>query len=218
MQNLRIYTRYGSYSSIYLNIARKEWQEYVESFEKLDRHYLFRHLQQTAQVAKAALAEFSGDFVNIVSMNESRKEHLVKSLIFGTMSLEAFIYDYAAHYLTDTYVKKYLDKLDVVSKWVIVVRVVTGTDFPTGSQAFQHLKELVSSRNKLVHAKSHPMPKDLTDFITRYGPELKKELEMNMPSKIKSPYETVIKVLTELRKLEGENEIGTQWWQLEAIQ
>ena len=157
------------------------------------------------------------DFPRIKSLLESQEEHLVKAVIFGAMCLEAFIYDYAAHNFTDTYVKNYLDKLDVVSKWVVVVRLVTGKDFPKESKAFAGLKELIKKRNDFVHSKSGPMPRDDTDYIKRYGPKLKKDVETALHFRSISPCETVIEVLSELRKLEGENDISTQWWQLEKV-
>jgi mevalonate kinase len=76
------------------------------------------------------------------------------------MCLESFIYDYAAHNLSDIYVKKYLDKLGLKSKWLIIPRLVTGKDFPTDSKAFQGLQKLIEERNKLVHYKSRPEPSD----------------------------------------------------------
>jgi len=54
------------------------------------------------------------------------------------------------------------------------------------------------------------------EIIRKTGPMARKLAEIGRIERI-SPYETVIEVLTELRKLEGENEIGTQWWQLEKI-
>lgn len=206
MRNIRIYTRYRSLSPVYLNISRKEWNKYEECCNELDP--LFEGDDWAEKAAE--------DLPRIMSLQESQEEHLVKAVTFGAMCLEAFIYDYAAHNFTDTYVKNYLDKLDVVSKWVVVVRLVTGKDFPKESKAFADLKELIKKRNDFVHSKSGPMPGDLTDHIKRYGPQMKKEVETVLHFRSISPYETVIEVLSELRKVEGENEIGSQWWQLEG--
>ena len=62
------------------------------------------------------------------------------------------------------------------------------------------------------------MFKDMKDLCKKYGPLIKKNAEREINFEKTSPYDTVIEVLNELRKLEGENEIATQWWQLEEIQ
>ena len=75
--------------------------------------------------------------------------------------------------------------------------------------------KLVKWRNILVHAKSMPMPQSPRDFIKEVGPKLRKSAEQDkyMYEQNLSPFEMVIEVLNELRKLEG-GDISTQWWQL----
>jgi hypothetical protein len=83
----------------------------------------------------------------------------IEIIVFVAMSLEAAIYDYAAWHLGDTYVRNHLDKLDLVSKWLIVPQLITGKAIPTGRPPYERLKALVVARNALVHAKSVPMPR-----------------------------------------------------------
>lgn len=132
------------------------------------------------------------------------------AIVFGAMCLEAFIYDYAATHFTDTYVGNYLDSLDFVSKWVIVPKLVTGKDFPTNTQAFELLRRLCKERNKLVHAKSKPVPSDN---------ELAKMIEESTQenrSNTFNPYQAITEALTELRNLDGD-EIATRWWAIEEF-
>ena len=42
------------------------------------------------------------------------------AIVFAGMTLEAVIYDFAARHLGEEYVKQHIDRLDLVSKWVIV--------------------------------------------------------------------------------------------------
>lgn len=56
----------------------------------------------------------------------------IEIIVFCAMSLEAAIYDYAAWHLGDTYVQSHLDKLDLLSKWLVVPRLITGRAIPVG--------------------------------------------------------------------------------------
>ena len=76
------------------------------------------------------------------------------TICFSAKCVEAFIYDYAARHTSDSYAQKYLDKLDLAGKWVVAPRLVTGKEFPRDSNAFDSLKFLIKTRNKLVHFKS----------------------------------------------------------------
>lgn len=78
----------------------------------------------------------------------------LQTIIFSSMCFESAIYEYAADHLGDAYVQDHLDKLDVLSKWVIVMRLVTGYEFRKNQAPYSALKGLISTRNKLVHSKS----------------------------------------------------------------
>jgi hypothetical protein len=213
MKQLKIYTRFHHLSPVYLNICREEWGKYEEVLKMLEPYFGEDWKEKLKTLTKKELLYICVDLAN------KKTEHLIKSITFGAMCLEAFIYDYAAHNFTDTYVKKYLDKLDVASKWVVITRLTTGKDFPRESKAFEDLRMLIKARNDFIHPKSIPFPHgDTKDFITKAGPKMKKGFEIEKHFTRISPYEVVIEVLTELRKLEGEVEIGTQWWQLEEIE
>lgn len=56
-------------------------------------------------------------------------------------------------YLKD-FVDSHLDKLDALSKWVVIPKIVTGKDFPKDGRAFDLLKQLIANRNYIVHSKA----------------------------------------------------------------
>ena len=80
------------------------------------------------------------------------------TIVFTMISVEAYIYDYAARHFTDSFVKKYIDKLDPISKWVIVPKLVTGKELSRGGEWFKLLKDLVRERNSIIHSKSSQPP------------------------------------------------------------
>lgn len=106
--------------------------------------------------------------IQLYQLEEERDQCADCVVVFSAMYLEAFIYDYAASCLGDGYVQSHLDKLDMVSKWLVVPRLVTGKQISKDSQAFEALRFLHKSRNSLVHLKSKKgiYGQELTDYLT----------------------------------------------------
>ena len=67
------------------------------------------------------------------------------------------------------YLKNYLDKLDLVSRWVVFPKLFDAFEFPTEGQAFQRLRTLVSVRNEIAHSKSSTI--DLSKFTPEQAHE-----------------------------------------------
>lgn len=79
-------------------------------------------------------------------------------VVFSTMAIEAYIYDYAARHLGDKYVKDHLDKLDTLSKWIIIPKLVTGREISRNENWRGLLTKLLKARNSVVHYKSSELP------------------------------------------------------------
>lgn len=92
----------------------------------------------------------------------------IQVIVIAAMCLEAAIYDYAAWHLHDNYVKNHLDRLSLLSKWLVIPRLITQRELRVGRPAYEKLKRLIDARNALVHSKSAPMP---------WGEELHKIVE-----------------------------------------
>lgn len=76
------------------------------------------------------------------------------AICFSAMALESFIYDYSASHLGDNYTDNYIGKLDLLSKWIVVPRLITEEELETDGKAYFLLKNLIRQRNSLVHSKS----------------------------------------------------------------
>ncbi|MGQ7301908.1 hypothetical protein [Marinobacter nauticus] len=83
-------------------------------------------------------------------------ESSFKTIVFSAMACEAAIFDLAAIQLGDDYAEKYLDKLDIVGKWVVVPKLICGKPLNISGPAINSLRELIHARNALVHHKSLP--------------------------------------------------------------
>ncbi|CRM83711.1 hypothetical protein [Pseudomonas sp. 22 E 5] len=70
------------------------------------------------------------------------------------MALEAAVFDLAAIQLSDKVATDYLDKMDLLGKWMIVPRLICGRSLTEDGPAINGLKGLVKARNALVHHKS----------------------------------------------------------------
>jgi len=76
------------------------------------------------------------------------------TIIFSAMFLEALINHYAINKSSKTYFSKFLDKLDFSSKWIIVTRLFSSSEFNRSSKAFELINKIKTLRNGLVHFKT----------------------------------------------------------------
>jgi hypothetical protein len=79
-----------------------------------------------------------------------------RTIVFSGMACESAIFDLAAIHLGDDYAKDYLDKLDLVSKWMLVPALICGSSLEKAGPAINSLIALTKTRNSLVHHKSMP--------------------------------------------------------------
>ncbi len=66
----------------------------------------------------------------------------VKTILFAALSVEAAINDYAAWQLSDSYFDKHLSSLDVLSKWVVIPKLVCGQSIKKSGPAYSSLKKI----------------------------------------------------------------------------
>lgn len=129
--------------------ARARTMSYVYA-DACERGYLdFLSLSRT-------IAEF-GDVEFDEDLNEAKAKREIagiQTIVFGAMCFEAAIYDFASIHLGDAYVREHLDNLDLLSKWVVVLRFVAGYELDKGQAPYASLKRLIKARNNLVHIKS----------------------------------------------------------------
>ena len=104
----------------------------------------------------------------LASRNDAIGELALVVVVFSALTLEAYINHYGISRLSRNYFSNYLDKLDMVAKWIVIPKVATGKRLDPGSAAMQDLDWLVTLRNKLVHYKSKKVALDeiqTSDFL-----------------------------------------------------
>jgi len=142
-----------TYYEEFFHVAIDTYKEIV----KLDEEH------NGLQVNTSESEKESDDFVDKVAEINDRIGRLsLIVVIFCAIALEAYINYYGISHLSKTYFEKYLDKLNLLSKWIVIPRIITGTQLDTGSKALQELSWLITLRNKLVHYKSRKI--DIADI------------------------------------------------------
>lgn len=78
----------------------------------------------------------------------------IQCVVFIEIFLEAYIYEFGAIALGDNYISKNLDNLRTYAKWLVIVKLITGSDLDESLAHHAKFKELIKFRNSLVHYKS----------------------------------------------------------------
>lgn len=122
-----------------------------------------------------------------------------KTIVFAAMACEAAIFDLAAIQLGDDYVDKYVDKLNLVSKWVVIPKLICGKSMNIKGPGLNSLKELTYARNALVHLKSLPVKmKGIEESVKKAEKQIGKIINTT-----ENAYKTVVLLSLELNRLLG---------------
>ncbi|EPN6725968.1 hypothetical protein N5D79_17150 [Pseudomonas sp. GD03817] len=89
-----------------------------------------------------------------MDQEERKAANGIKTIVFSAMAIEAAVFDLAAIQLGDKVATDYLDKMDLLGKWMIVPRLICGRSLREDGPAVNGLRGLVKARNALVHHKS----------------------------------------------------------------
>ena len=137
---------------IELNYYHDFFHVAVDTYREIER---LEKEHNELQLNTSEAEKSTDDFVDRVAEKNDRIGLLtLVVVVFCATSLEAYINQYAINKLSKNYFKTYLDKLDLLSKWIVLPRIITGKQLDIGSKSVQELSWLISLRNKLVHYKS----------------------------------------------------------------
>jgi hypothetical protein len=143
-----------------------------------ENHKKLASLNLRAKKTAEELTKATGEDNKIALEKEinSTEAEIAKSalvvIVFSAMAIEAYIYDYAARHLGDAFVKDHLDKLDILSKWIIIPELITGKEVSRHQKWYLLLKNLIKTRNSVIHHKSSEPPASPSD-VEKYLHKLK---------------------------------------------
>ena len=112
----------------------------------------------------------------------------LKAIVFAAMSVESAINDYAGKHLGDKYYQQHLASLDLISKWIIIPRLVCERSIDKSGAAYNSLKTLVSARNKLVHNKSEEINFSDPYAVIKKQEKRSEEFKRDFHSSLKTLY------------------------------
>lgn len=75
-------------------------------------------------------------------------------IVFSVMMIKSYVYDYAARHLRDSYVKKHLDRLDTLSQWIKIPKLITEKELSQPQLWASPLEKIIKLRNKITHHKT----------------------------------------------------------------
>lgn len=116
------------------------------------RHH--KHVERLVSEREARKVKDDRDVDYVCEKNAAIQRSAMVSVIFSALTLEAFINNYAIERFSRSYFDNHLDKLNPVSKWVLVPKLITGKAIDTDGQPYERLKKLFKLRDRLVHYKT----------------------------------------------------------------
>ncbi len=174
---------------IYLRTAN----EHAAAYNRLDEE--FTRLRQQA---------WDGDQTPETQLRLSasyleREQSALIAVTFAGMTIEAFLYDFAAAKLGDSYVQKRLDRKPLKEKYFTYPERVCGKRPVATDAAYIALEKLVDLRNDLVHYKSRAFGlADLFNLANHHD-----ELAERLREGVQNAVSCVLAVVAEFDRLQG---------------
>ena len=119
------------------------------------RHY--RQMEQLVAERDQRIVRNDEDIDFVCRKNAAIQWSAMVTVIFSALALEAFINHYGIERSSHSFFDGHLDKLNPVSKWLILPKLAVGQQLSTGGDSYTLLKELFKLRDKLVHYKTRKM-------------------------------------------------------------
>lgn len=190
-EDFRPYNRIGHLSPFnLLEIANDSLDEYLvleSKIETLKAEGTFEHENAT----------YFREYLVIDELESKLLKETIKGVIFLGAFLESYFFEYAATALGQGYTEKYIEKIDLTAKIVLVPKLVSGEELKRDLDYWAGIKDLIKWRNKIVHNKT----KDAIEFLKSVKDYEPRPLydEFNLSIMFKS----VEKLFDELEKIDG---------------
>jgi hypothetical protein len=164
--------RWGFDGLRYFEICREAWRKMKQMEAELAK------LRDSQPPNRKSLGSPGGPHRAQVttSLDEEARDQECVAIAFAAMCLEACIWDYAACHKSKSYTENHLERLNFVSKWVIIPELLCGSDITKvridGKCLMDELNKLRRARNALVHARSKPtLPPNTEELFEALRPE-----------------------------------------------
>ncbi len=154
-EDFRSYSRIGHLTPYHLlEIANDSLDEYLaleSRIESLKTEGTFQHENHT----------YFNEHLVIDQLESLLLKETIKGVIFLGAFLESYFFEFAAVALGQGYAEKYIEKIDLTAKIVLVPKLVTGEEIKRDLNFWSGIKDLIKWRNRIVHNKT----KDAFEFF-----------------------------------------------------
>ncbi|MEZ8040168.1 hypothetical protein ACED25_11285 [Vibrio sp. 1F263] len=161
MVKVRDYT--VSIHKLYYKVAKESLGDFFEFSNEFE-------LKQQSYCSESDLSQ-QWEIAN--KLYENREISAIKSITFSAMCLEAFLYDYAVHSQSKSFLSK---KLSAKDKFVRYLNAVDKIEVDTQGDIYQRVEKLFSLRNQLVHFKSPIYQMDQLHLASEFHDDLNESL------------------------------------------
>ncbi len=138
------------------------WTNYRDYFKVvMDNYTRIQDLKREIDQIRSHLEgkTLSDEDINLLrSKNATISQLSLIVIIFSAFTLEAYINDYGIKRLTQDCFSKYLDRLNLISKWHVIPRMITAKKMDDSSEAMQDLVWFDGLRTRMAYFKSETAP------------------------------------------------------------
>lgn len=125
-----------------------------------------------AEASRKNTEEFSLQILKVINNTDELVEvassvhnEAIISVVFSTMTLEAFINEYGIKHSSKSYFDNHLDQLKLLSKFIIIPKLNDRIGIDIEKQEFEDLKWLIKLRNELIHFKKKTKHAAIIDML-----------------------------------------------------
>lgn len=93
------------------------------------------------------------NFQQLTNLANSIHNESIITIVFSTMTLEAYINEYGIENSSRSFFQHHLDNLNLISKYLLLPKLYNNPELVTSTKNFQNLKWLINLRNDLTHYK-----------------------------------------------------------------
>ncbi len=137
--------------------------------------------------------------------------HVIISVVFSAMAIEAFVNDYAASCMGDELFYQNFDHLSIISKLQLIAEFILKRKFDKTKSYYSNVKEIFSARDKFVHSKSQSaddyfnknnitFPDNFEEYVSHFDAENYLVAEKDELNKEFCLSQTAIKAMRDIAK------------------
>ncbi|MET2901611.1 hypothetical protein ABXV22_25435 [Vibrio rotiferianus] len=175
---------------------------YKVAKESLDDFLKFSNDFELHQRSYCSESDLSQKWEIADKLYENREISAIKSITFSAMCLEAFLYDYAVHSQSKSFLSK---KWSAKEKFSHYLYAVDKIEVDIQGDIYQRVEKLFSLRNQLVHFKSRKYQMDQLHLASEFHDDLNESLGLGASNSLETIHSVIMYIDEETGSKHFEN-------------